>query len=294
MTPANNDGPAINLIRSPESGYSIPAPQLGRGDYLMLPGMTYTWRVRASAKAGFAAEGDPSWGPWTVRTFRTPAPNAASLTLVNPPDGPETGMESVTLQWRDASAALFYYEVQLSPDPQFRADPATAVAPVYWNIVHGGVTAPLNSWASPSLTPGATYYWRVRPRVQGDGAQVPWSASRRFVTAPVASAVNAISPITFGAALANPLGCALSGPLAAFPAGAPQAAVRFDAAGQGGVTVRWSLKGVLLQVDDRSVPSPGGCLTAALASPGGLPAGQYQVEVLAAGKLLGSATFTVG
>lgn len=61
----------------------------------------------------------------------------------------------------------------------------TATAAVYWNLVHGGVTTPQNSWRVPEAYPlvgGATYYWRVRPRVQGDGLAVDWSDKWRFVT----------------------------------------------------------------------------------------------------------------
>ena len=39
-----------------------------------------------------------------------------------------------------------------------------------------------NSYVVPAAFPleaGEIYYWRVRPRIQGDGDPLPWSASLR-------------------------------------------------------------------------------------------------------------------
>ncbi|MCX6024135.1 MAG: hypothetical protein NTZ05_20865, partial [Chloroflexi bacterium] len=72
----------------------------------------------------------------------------------------------------------FYYEIQLSSDPLFNTDPFSATAAVYWNLIHGGQTSPQNSWAVPASArldaDGRRYYWRVRPRVQGNGTPVNW------------------------------------------------------------------------------------------------------------------------
>ena len=76
---------------------------------------------------------------------------------------------------------VYYYELQVSADPQFRTG-ADAVASVWWNLVHGGVSSPANSWRTPPLEANAAYYWRVRPRVQGDGDTVPWSVTFTFET----------------------------------------------------------------------------------------------------------------
>lgn len=46
-----------------------------------------------------------------------------------------------------------------------------------------GLTQPLNSWTTRALTPGVTYYWRVRPRVQGDGTPVAWVAGMELYDA---------------------------------------------------------------------------------------------------------------
>mgnify|MGYP003350094709 CR=1 FL=1 len=88
------------------------------------------------------------------------------------------------LQWSDPATADFYYEVQLSTDSQFRSDPATAVASVYTNLVHGGITFPVNTWTVPANAPlrsGTVYHWRMRPRVQGDGTPVAWSTASSFL-----------------------------------------------------------------------------------------------------------------
>ena len=59
-------------------------------------------------------------------------------------------------------------------------DPATATTFVWWNLIHGAVTSPLNSWQTPPLAAGTTYFWRLRPRVQGDGTPVGWGPTWRF------------------------------------------------------------------------------------------------------------------
>ena len=56
---------------------------------------------------------------------------------------------------------------------------------LYWELVHGGVSTPPNSYVVPSKFPleaGATYYWRVRPRVQGDGTPTAWTDAYLFKT----------------------------------------------------------------------------------------------------------------
>lgn len=52
-------------------------------------------------------------------------------------------------------------------------------------LIHGGVASPANSYAVPAafpLEPGTTYSWRVRPRVQGDAADLGWGAAWTFRT----------------------------------------------------------------------------------------------------------------
>ncbi|MSQ10744.1 MAG: hypothetical protein EXR52_07045 [Dehalococcoidia bacterium] len=183
VIPANNDGPGLNLIIAAAQSFGIPAPPDWFG---MLPGMGYTWRVRTTTSSAFAPESDPSWGPWSERiVFRTPSPSSSIVALVSPADGATTTNVTPSLRWSSASAQLFYWEVQISRDPAFETNPAKAIASVYQNLVHGGLTTPANSYAVPSSAPlesRAVYYWRVRPRVQGDGTPVVWTPARMFKT----------------------------------------------------------------------------------------------------------------
>jgi hypothetical protein len=189
VLPLNMDGPGIDLIigdpaQVNSATYQVTPPVMGQGNYVMLPGASYTWRVRVTNKSGSIASNDPSWGPWsTIRTFKTPKPNGGSITL-----NPVTASATPTVSWKDSNTANFYYEVQMSADPTFNVDPNTATAAVFWNLVHGGISNPLNSWTVPSAfpLPKARIYWRVRQRVQAtplgaDEPGVAWTATGSFV-----------------------------------------------------------------------------------------------------------------
>ncbi|MCX6021559.1 MAG: hypothetical protein NTZ05_07485 [Chloroflexi bacterium] len=185
VAPFNGDGPAVNLILNAEVRFVVPAPPTW---YLLLPDMGYTWRVRATDKVTFAGEHDPAWGVWSaVRRFRTPAVPETTLAPVDPPDGGTVATTKPSLIWRDGSPATFYYEIQVSGDARFDTNPATATSFVWWNLVHGGVTQPPNSWETLTLGSNLPYFWRVRPRIQGDGVPAPWGATWRFGTAAVLS-----------------------------------------------------------------------------------------------------------
>ena len=188
VTPLNGDGPGINLIfGSLITSYNVPAPVFGEGPYLMLPGATYTWRVRVTNAGVAVDENHPSWGPWSdPRTFTTAPPSAGTLALVSPIGGAASSDTTPSLTWKDANSAMFYYEVQLSADPNFGQ--SGAVAPVYWNLVHGGEADPPNSWTVPDdfALPNGTYHWRVRQRVQATPSAsaeqgIAWSTTQTFV-----------------------------------------------------------------------------------------------------------------
>ena len=180
IRPFNDDGPGINLIRVPETRYDVSEPVFGVGNYVMLPGMSYTWKVRASSKSTSAPEDDPSWGVWSQsRTFKTPPPSSSTITSLSPADGAAAAGPSVTVRWDNSAKDIFYYEVQMSGDPSFNSDPATATSFVFHLLWHAAESDPPNSYTSPPLPAGA-YFWRVRPRVQGDGIPVPWSQTWSF------------------------------------------------------------------------------------------------------------------
>jgi hypothetical protein len=178
VVPFNGDGPGLNLIRNAEPGFSIPPPPEWYG---LLPDMSYTWRVRATAKSTSASEADPSWGPWAQdRTFRTPVRDSSRFTATSPVSGSAVVSDTQILEWRYDDTDVFYYEVQVSPDPNFGEQ--GAVASVWTNLVHGGVSNPPNSWLTPLLQPKTIYYWHMRPRVQGDGTPPAWSTDWTFFT----------------------------------------------------------------------------------------------------------------
>lgn len=181
LTPSGNAGPGVNVIRNVEQQFQVPSPPAWYG---LLPDMTYSWRIRGHDKAATAFETDTGWGVWSdTWTFRTPRVASEGIQEVFPAMGmigiPPPGL---TLEWRHPDTGVFYFEVQASADPSFNTDPETATTAVWWNLVHGGVSAPKNSWAAPVLQARTTYYWRVRPRVQGDGEAVDWSRVFSFTT----------------------------------------------------------------------------------------------------------------
>ncbi len=179
VAPANDDGPGIDLITAGAgTSFAIPAPPKWYG---LLPGMGYTWRVRVADTLETLGGADGRWGPWPQSwAFRTPVVSSATITLAGPTDGALAPGLRPTLTWANTDTNVFYYELQMSRDPEF--GPTSFL---YSALLHGGVSTPINSYAVPQafpLSPGALYYWRVRPRIQGDGQPAPWPAAGQFRT----------------------------------------------------------------------------------------------------------------
>lgn len=189
VTPFNNDGPGINLIISDAAQvaaaqYQVREPAFGASDanYVMLPDLTYTWRVRTAL--GTSQPNEFDWSSWSANcSFETANRSSSSITLQSPAGGNTMGSLRPTLQWTNSDGTVFYYEVQMSRDPNFCN---TAGCPMlYWELRHGGVANPPNSYTPPANAPletGQTYFWRVRPRVQGDGSPVAWTPAASFRT----------------------------------------------------------------------------------------------------------------
>lgn len=200
LIPANNDGPGVDLLLTDEEiikngKFSVPAPVIGRGPYINLPGMGYTWRIRTSSslKTPEDTKRDAGWTPWVERNFRTPPSTSETIRLLSPINDETIDKLNPSIKWDNSNKSIFYYEVQLSKDPTFNTDPQTATAAVYWNLIHGGVTNPLNSYTIPDSFPlerDKTYYWRVRLRIQGDGTAVEWSTISSFRTSAEAKIKN--------------------------------------------------------------------------------------------------------
>jgi hypothetical protein len=193
VVPLNNDGPGINLVIGDSvmvnsQSFVIPAPVLGQGNYIMLPSATYAWRVRATSSFDQMTDTDVRWGDWSgSMTFRTPTASSSTIALSTVGTGNMSVSGTPTLLWTDRNSSNFYYEVQLSRDSHFNVDRATATEFVYWNLIHGGQSVPLNTWTVPANVPlvSGTYFWRVRPRVQATSngkseSGVAWSASGSF------------------------------------------------------------------------------------------------------------------
>lgn len=178
VIPFGNDGPGVNVTGNAAESFALPSPPEWYG---LLPDMSYSWRVRSTDATTSVSEDDASWGPWSsAGSFRTPSVAAASVTPFAPVNGGVVGNLTPVLTWASSTDNIYYWEVQVSKDPGFGTE-----AFLYSELRHGGVTVPTNSYQIPSafpLEPGTSYFWRVRPRVQGDGTTLPWPASSSFRT----------------------------------------------------------------------------------------------------------------
>lgn len=181
--------------------------------------MTYTWKVRVSDAATYVDLNHSSWSPWAERHFRTPAVSSTTITPLTPSQGDVVSTLTPIVQWDNTRGDVFYYEMQLSKDPALNTDPATATAMVYSSLLHGGVTSPWNSYAVPPSFPlenNTTYYWRVRPRVQGDGTPLAWSATYSFQANTGASPALRAEPFSFGLSAADSTTCQIAGAATSF------------------------------------------------------------------------------
>ncbi|MEK7215412.1 MAG: hypothetical protein AAB289_07455, partial [Chloroflexota bacterium] len=186
VIPFNNDGPGIDLIigdttQVAASQYQVREPDFGgaEANYVMLPGMSYTWRVRTTKAIAPLLEGQ--WTAWsTLRSFRTGGKSSVTISRVSPQANGAVASRTPTLVWANSDPTVFYYEVQVSKDQDFGGGVF-----LYWELRHGGVTSPMDSYTIPGQYPlenETTYFWRVRPRIQGDGAPVAWSSTFSFHT----------------------------------------------------------------------------------------------------------------
>lgn len=170
--------------------------------YILQPDQKVRVRIWISNEDQEPAWNSPAWENHKVRpaltvpaspaerAYRTPKVDSTTISPVNLTNGQQTTDSTPTVQWRDSNPYTFYYEVQLSGDPDFEMNPEKAKSFVFWNLVHGGVTNPANSWTVPdnvALPPGK-YFWRARPRVQGSGTPVAWSGVYSFDIIPASTA----------------------------------------------------------------------------------------------------------
>ncbi len=300
VTPFENQGPSLDLhLGYPASKLQIPAaPQW----YGLLPDITYTWRVRASDAPAYVELIHPSWGPWATSHFRSPAVDSAFIAPLTPADGETVRTAMPALVFTPAHNAVYYYDLQLSKDGTFTTDPATATAPVYTALLHSGLTTPRRSYTVPAAAPlddRTTYYWRVRPHIQGDGAPAGWSARFAFTT-------------NFGTAPALTVGTVAVG-RTAFPAAScgstaigdnprlPSAVAFTDlqyaypTTGAGRVVQQWYWNDRAGPLAVVHIATTDTCVAAAYQPLDGLPLapGVWRLEVWSAGQLAGAGRATV-
>lgn len=178
VIPFNNDGPGINLIRNVETSFTIQPPDISLGtNFVMLPGMSYELWMRVTDANIAIDENSSLWGPWVKAKFRTPV-SSYTLSSLHPASSKTTGPKPI-LQWEAANNSIFYWEIQVSPKPVFPDDTWR-----WHNLFHGGILPVSNAWIVPESLPAGTYYWRVRPRIQGDGTPEQWGPAWRFTVDP--------------------------------------------------------------------------------------------------------------
>ncbi len=306
VIPYNNDGASIDLyFGSATARFSVPPPPAWYG---MLPDMTYTWRVRVSDKTTAASLTDPSWGPWVERKFRTPAVSSSTIMPLTPAVGDKVGTLTPIVQWSNSRSDVFYYEIQLSKDSTFNTDPNSATAIVYGEYKHGGVTSPFNSYSVPTGSPlenGITYYWRIRPRVQGDGAPVGWSTAFNFQTDLSAKPSMTAEVAKFSLNAADSSTCEMSGVATSFASTPTLTAVHysFKYTGSGAISRNWYRDEAPISAIGIELEGTSGCFRSAfgtLGIPGGGPSagrpmrpGTYRLEFWHAGQKIQTSTFTV-
>ncbi len=153
----------VQLADNPALG--DPFPALTRTTQLVatfaLPGVSYSWRVRAVARNGVAT------GPWSaVRSFS--AASAGVPTGLEPRDG--AAVRDIEVAWDPMPGAAGYdVEVTPGPDPDWGAAAARSYA----------TTATRFLVEDPVVPAGTTLAWRVRA-VSGNPADPPgpWTAPR--------------------------------------------------------------------------------------------------------------------
>lgn len=189
-----SDKAVLERIRAGE--FKIEA-QSGIGKWVLQPDQKVTEIVSVSNEDKEPDWDSPAWVSYEARpglmapassaqrTYRLPSTDSKLITALSPQSGENVNSINPKVQWYDGDTNIFYFEIQLSKDSSFNTDRDTAIAPVYWNLVHGGLSTPPNSWTVPEgadLDPGTQYYWRVRARIQGSGTPVEWSQTFNFNT----------------------------------------------------------------------------------------------------------------
>ena len=202
VTPVDHGGGgSIDLCSGAIDAFEIPKPP---EQYILLPNQLYSWKVRVTFQSSCPVLGRPTqegdWSLWSdTWYFRTPDAGSDSIFPVGPTEASTQYSRTPVLIWGDRNPNAWYYEVQLSEDPDFGQGAAGPIASVYWELRHAGATTPPRSYAVRNtypLSPGTWYFWRVRPRIEGvfDTPRKEWGATWSFFVAQNASLPAPITP----------------------------------------------------------------------------------------------------
>ena len=129
-------------------------------------GTQYFWRARL---VGAAAPG--VWSRWFTFTTAWPAPAPLPTpVLISPADGAASLPGDVALIWSGTAAMKVRYDVEVARTNDFT------------ELVAAAADLDSTAFDAVNLTPGETYFWRVRS--SGDESRSEWTKEFSFSTAP--------------------------------------------------------------------------------------------------------------
>ncbi len=134
-------------------------------------GETYYWAV--------ASYDGSSYSAWSQGSFTVVGPGTAGAPILSyPSNGTTVNDRDVTLSWyiNGSTTGISEYQITYSTSDVFESSVTTTT------------TSSTNSLALTSLTPGATYYWKVRSHYSGT-TYSGWSSTYHFTIDPGANAV---------------------------------------------------------------------------------------------------------
>lgn len=191
--------------------FAIPPSEVGKFEFARVGGK-YDWEVCASGLATPLPYESPGWGdveiwpgqfikvPCAHFTEELPLPSPDAFSPVNFGRGEVIDSLNPDLTFTGPKET-FYFDVRLSKDPSFNNDPKTAVAPVYQEIIDGGMTKPINTYQVPDkypLEPGQTYFMSIRPRVPSNVLEAAWGPSWNFRTDSAATVKSRLADFNYG------------------------------------------------------------------------------------------------